>query len=507
MRKYIMLVCLFALGLFASAQSEFDALRYSQSDIIGTARYVSMSGAFGALGGDMSAINVNPAGIGVYRSSEFSLSPGFELDATKTNLDGTKATANKTNLLMNGFGYVGSFRTYDESAISNFNFGISYNRLADFNRNTRVKGTGRTTSLIKETSFMENWLLADGSPNTTSFWDFMNMSNSGIKVLDETNTGYFSKVADNELSNSDMLMEESGGINSWNFTLGANYNHTLYVGLGIGIQSVKYDKYSSYIEDFTADKGIELRNVLTTTGSGYNFSAGVIYRPVPELRVGLSYKSGTYYMLTDVFSASMASWGFTNPITGLPYTSNQTHEGGEHYVDYMLKTPGLWTLSAAYQFGKRGLFSFDMDYKDNSSIVVKDNLGYELDYINVKIKDHFAGSLNFRVGGELRLTDNFSARLGAAYYLTPIASNLGDKYIYTSYTRVDYSIPVSTSFASAGLGYPSGAFFTDIAVQEKWTNEHFFNYYDDISIAASEPTYANLTSNRFNMVLTTGFKF
>ncbi|MCX6308003.1 MAG: hypothetical protein NTY32_03910, partial [Bacteroidia bacterium] len=331
-------------------------------------------------------------------------------------------------------------------------------------------------------------------------------SSGGIKVLDETGTGYVSRVANDELSNSDMQLIESGGIDSWNFTLGANYNHNLYVGFGIGLQSILYEKSSSYIEDFSTTKGIELRNALTTSGSGINFKAGVIYRPVPELRLGFSYNTGTYYMMTDVFSASMASWGFKDPITDLVYSTNQTHIDNEQYVDYMLKAPWQMTLSAAYQFEKRGLFSFDMDYVDNSSMNLKDDNGYEYSDINSRMNTHFSKSLNFRIGGEMRLNDNFSARLGAAYYGSPLVPNLEDKYIDTPNTRPDYSMVKSTMYASMGVGYRSGAFFTDVALQERVSNEHFFNYYDDISLAG-EPKYATLTRNKTSFVVTAGVKF
>ena len=36
----------------------------------GTARFMSMGGAFTALGGDISTLSQNPAGIGVFRTSE-----------------------------------------------------------------------------------------------------------------------------------------------------------------------------------------------------------------------------------------------------------------------------------------------------------------------------------------------------------------------------------------------------------------------------------------------------
>ena len=491
-----------ACGLSAFAQAEFDALRFSQTDIIGTARYVSMSGAFGALGGDMSAISLNPAGIGVYRSSEFSLSPAFQQDITKSNLNGKMADASKVNMLMNGFGYVGSFRTYDESAISNFNFAITYNRVADFNRNTDVVGVDRTTSLLDRICAVENTLSYH-----TNYYDYVD----GVHVIEpyvnsQGKNQYRPRLDNGELvSLSNMKMQESGGINSWNFTLGANYNHTLYVGIGLGIQSLIYDKSTIFSEEYQLGGGTELRNVLSTTGSGIDFKAGVIYKPVPELRLGISYRSGSYYMLTDVYKTSMASWGFRDPISNVPYNPDPTAIGNETAVDYMLKTPWQLTLSAAYQFGSKGLLSVDFDCMDNRSTNLKSGDGFEMEDINYYIENDFKISYNVRVGGEMRLTDNFSARLGAAYYMSPLVSNVETYDIATAYTSPEYSVPKSTVYGSMGVGYHSGAFFTDAALQQRISNEHFYDFCDMSNIAQTK--YAALTRTKMNLVLTAGYKF
>ena len=38
---------------------------------VGSARFQSMGGAFGALGGDLSAININPAGSAVFIDNQY----------------------------------------------------------------------------------------------------------------------------------------------------------------------------------------------------------------------------------------------------------------------------------------------------------------------------------------------------------------------------------------------------------------------------------------------------
>ena len=71
MKKYIphvLIVFLYSLGSYA--QSMDDVLRYTRPELKGSARYVSMGGAFNALGGDFSAINDNPAAAAVFLNSE-----------------------------------------------------------------------------------------------------------------------------------------------------------------------------------------------------------------------------------------------------------------------------------------------------------------------------------------------------------------------------------------------------------------------------------------------------
>lgn len=70
MKKLFLFIGILSMS-FLSAQDITDALRYSQQDILGTARYRAMSGAFGALGGDLSALQINPAGSAVFFKSSW----------------------------------------------------------------------------------------------------------------------------------------------------------------------------------------------------------------------------------------------------------------------------------------------------------------------------------------------------------------------------------------------------------------------------------------------------
>ncbi len=114
--RSIVLVGVLGISLAGMAQGEYDAMKYSQLELNGSARFVGMGGAFGALGGEMSAISVNPAGLAVYRSSELAFTPAMYATTPSSRFNGTPGDGDmKVNAKINRFGYVGSFRINNES--------------------------------------------------------------------------------------------------------------------------------------------------------------------------------------------------------------------------------------------------------------------------------------------------------------------------------------------------------------------------------------------------------
>ncbi|MGC3977376.1 MAG: hypothetical protein QM751_03560 [Paludibacteraceae bacterium] len=145
MKKYFSLGIMFT-ATFISAQTEYDALRLTQTDITGTARYMSMGGAFGALGGDASAIKDNPAGLGVFRSSELAVTLDGSYKTNSTNLLSTKTNKSDLNLKFNHLSYVISVPTYNNSGLLNSNFSFTYNKVKDFNRTLSLNGNSLNKS-------------------------------------------------------------------------------------------------------------------------------------------------------------------------------------------------------------------------------------------------------------------------------------------------------------------------------------------------------------------------
>ena len=77
MRKIFFILSFIVSSTALLAQEPADALRYSWYTSSGTARQQAIGGAMTSLGGDISAVFVNPAGLALYKTGDFVLTPGF----------------------------------------------------------------------------------------------------------------------------------------------------------------------------------------------------------------------------------------------------------------------------------------------------------------------------------------------------------------------------------------------------------------------------------------------
>ncbi len=140
MKALAISIMMISLSFNLFGQDFFDALRFSQTQYGGTARSISMGSAFGALGGDFASASINPAGLGIYRSGEITLSPTLNINNVQSDFLGNKYNDNKYNFNFNNISYVASLPTGVESGIVNVNTGFGYNRLKNFNSNFFMQG-------------------------------------------------------------------------------------------------------------------------------------------------------------------------------------------------------------------------------------------------------------------------------------------------------------------------------------------------------------------------------
>ena len=134
MKKNIMAVCALMFGIAASAQDAYDVSRVLGNNLNGTARFVGMGGAMSALGGDISVMGTNPAGIGIYRRNDFSVSVGFNNTATESNFNGNGMKEDRTKASFDQIGFVYSHKIGNETSLRYVNFGFNYHKSKNFNR-------------------------------------------------------------------------------------------------------------------------------------------------------------------------------------------------------------------------------------------------------------------------------------------------------------------------------------------------------------------------------------
>ena len=377
---------------WAQAQiTEFDAMTAAKTDLNGTARYMGMAGAFGALGGDVSAIKDNPAGLGIYRSSEVTATFGFRTQSTASNWNGSTDSDGRFKFTFDNVAAVTAFPTWagrnGSSGLLQSNWSLSYNRLKNFNRRLRVGADGLANSMTDYLAGFTNGLPSADLILTDNYDPFENahvpwlstmafetfLINNAIdpttqQTIDDQWT---SALFDGETVNSNYYLEESGGINEFAISWGGNISNVVYLGATLNFQSVNYRLWSRYDEDFgmgfDLGESFTLENNLRTSGLGINGNFGVIVRPVDFLRIGLAYKTPMRYNLTTANDGKMYSTMLTDGSVRISEGEGTLRDyysapASENEYDYDIYVPGKLTVSAAWIIGKKAIVSADFGY-------------------------------------------------------------------------------------------------------------------------------------------------
>jgi hypothetical protein len=345
------------------AQNEIDALRYSQILRGGTARFTSMGGAFGALGGDFSVLSTNPAGIGIYRKSEFTFTPSFFNQKTTSDFKGTMLDDYKYNVNFNNAGIVlAYYEPETKNAWKGIAFGFGYNKLNNFNNRISMSGKNTDNSLLD--LYIGD---AQGAGMDTSAMDPFSTQlalYSGAIFMDTSNGIFYHHLQGAYGEEQSKSVTTSGSMGETVFSLGGNYNDKLYMGATFGIPHINYHEESTYME--TADtnalngfQSFELNQDSRTTGVGFNFKFGMIYKPTDWVRIGGALHSPSYFEMHDDWSSDMT----THFAGGQKYTS----ESPTGQYDYTLVTPMRTIASLGFVIKKIGLVGVDYEFVDYPS--------------------------------------------------------------------------------------------------------------------------------------------
>lgn len=449
MKKYLFLSAAIIATLNSNAQeiTSQDALHYATDNITGSARFRAMSGAFGAIGGDISAMNVNPAGSAIFNYNTGTASLTSFNTKNTSNYFGTKSNKNDNSLEINQIGAVFVFTNQNENAkLKKFSFAINYENTANFDDKSITKGINPTNSI--DQYFMQ---YANGIGNQGGiFLDVLkNSSYSQLNFPDQqaylgynafifdpvADTGNNSQYISNVRPGGDYYQENYISSKGYNGKLTANfamqYQNWLYLGANINAHFTDYMKFSSLYEDYydvatgAGLHAVRFDNEIYTYGAGFSFNLGAIAKITEEFRFGLAYESPTWYNLQDELRQSISSYcpqcDANNPRTDT-FVTNPGYVNV--YDDYSLRTPAKYTGSLAYIFGKQGLLSLDYAIKDYST--TKFNTGGYDDLNNI-LSNNLELASEIRIGAEYRIKQ-FSLRGGYRFEQSPYknGNTMGD---------------------------------------------------------------------------------
>lgn len=529
MKKTLAAIGFLVTSLYGYSQIPEDALRHSWATPSGTARNQAIGGANVSLGGDITNLFYNPAGLGLYKTGEITFSPGVSFYGGKSDYRGTDGTKgdNMTRFVIGTSGVVwgmpNNYKKWNNSA-----FSIGVNRTANFNSTIHYKGQNDFSSFTTEPAnefysyYQQNktsgqtidQIIDKGIADPSLSYNTRMSLSTNLVSVDPTNEEIYSRPEDViYLDNNPLFQENSitnkGGVTEIAIGYASTYQDKFSIGGSIGVPIVNFRSHRVYQESNTVGPNDSVFNSMTytedykSTGAGFNFKLGAIYKFSESFRMGLAIHTPSIFGLTDSYHASMTSdigtaySKYTETTDNLNYINNLPNS-----FKYDLQTPTRFMLSGTYMFGggeanvknQKGFITADVEYLNHRwSRFSSANDGYENDDqyfkdVNNSVKGYYRGAFNFKVGGEVKLS-TFMVRAGFAYYSNP--------YKDKSNLKADMMN------ISGGLGYRNKGIFVDLAYVQNLTKDVNFPY----RITSGANTFATVNGSNGNAVLTVGFKF
>ncbi|NWJ53395.1 MAG: hypothetical protein HXX14_21360 [Bacteroidetes bacterium] len=487
MKKLVIsLIALLTASTTLMAQNEVDALRFSRLMYGGSARYMSLGGAYGAVGADFSATSTNPAGMGLYKRSEVSFTPAITTNKASSTFGGYLNEDTKYGVNIGSAGIVMVFGNPNNSTNSewrSFQWGFGYNRLASFNNNYLIKGKNTSSSILQNyIDRAKGTAPADLSPFDTQLAYDVNLiyrddPNQNIYTADFLKVKLFPGVDQTK------SIQTKGGIGETVFAGSANYMDRIYFGASLGILSLRYEEESTFTETPSVSNTIPEFTSLTKydyqliKGTGYNLKVGVIFRATDWLRLGAAVHTPALFTKLNIdYNSSMSSTFKTSSFNATKDSPNGTYT-------FDMTTPMKVIGSAAIVIGKSGLISADYELVDYSASRLRPSSDFTVE--NQRIQDKYTSTSNFRLGGEYRL-GMLSFRGGYGIFGSPYKSNVNDG---------------QGTLYSLGVGYRSADYFVDLGYSSYQMTEDYYLYGGSAQNAASVKT----TNNTF--MVTFGVKF
>ena len=513
----------------ASAQSAIDAYNITPVQLRGTARFVGMGGAFTSLGGDISSMTQNPAGLGIYRSSDlgltFSISPRSY--SSKTNFSDWKDS--ETRAYFDNFGYVGVQNL--SGTLRAIQWGVSYNRVASFDRLASNYNKPTETSLSNYIASYTNGVNSDDLLWDDSYNPYANgadwlsaLAYNSFMISNDGSNDCYAGLYQNG-TNGDALYNarERGYIDEYNIDIAGNVSDVVYWGLGLGIVDMSYSSESNYSESManalvydrdgdiltSGNAGFNLYNNRYISGSGVNLKLGVIVRPEEWLRIGVAFHTPTWLHLNHSGYGEV-SYNYTPDVT------NKTNSDTKYTPDYSyasrLTTPWRIMVGASATIAGQAILSLDYERVGYDNMKMKEQGNFagtfvENTFANTDIKDYYQAANIIRIGAEYRINPSFSIRAGYNWQGTAVrnAAMNSTTEIYTSGTDPSYTFYGNTNNITVGAGYKYKSWYIDLAYQHSHQTGTFRAYTPFENYKNTPSAEVSTTLN--NIVISTGFRF
>lgn len=499
MKKHIFLFIGLISVCVVNAQSITDALQFSEDEIQGSARFRGLSGAFGALGGDMSAVSINPAGSAIFNTTHASLS------LTNNNIKNEVYYFNEKNNTTNSDFDLNQAGTTIVLTSTNPNtdwkkitFGFAYDRTSNYDDNWIAQGVN-TNSIdsyflniannnqipysilqLQNGEYVEDAYANIGYQFGYAYQQaFLGYQAYIIEPSIDDDTVYYSNLGQGTF-NQKYIYSSNGYNGKVSINIATQYKDNIYLGVNFNSHFIDYNRFIGIYEN-NSNPGslvtnIDFENRLKTTGNGFSFQLGAIAKLTPELRIGFAYKTPTWFNLEEETRQYINS-------NEAPFDIGYISDIINVFPSYKLKTPSNITGSIAYVFGKQGLISFDYSLKDYSNIKFKPTSDPDFAYQNNLISNNLKTTSTYKIGSEYRFKD-LSVRAGYRLEESPYKNNstVGD---LTGY--------------SLGLGYNFGRTKLDLTY-DTYKRESNYQLYD---IGLTD--FANINNQNSNITLSLSF--
>ncbi|WP_291932258.1 hemin receptor [Chryseobacterium sp.] len=459
-------------AFFAQAQ-DVSVLRntvdvYSNSPMVGSAKFNGMAGSNGALGGDASSLLTNPAGLGVAISGEASATLSITGNKNSSSMAGATLDYSKTRGDLGNAGGIISFPLMTGTAWKFINIGVNYSNQS-----------------------LDNVIQSPGNSNVIYDMDSKDPS-TGASLAAHAYSRY-------------------GNLSKMSFGVGANYNHSFYIGAGLNFFNATVDQSDRLAYQNLQTQRIEAFDKQDTPyyerSSGFSASLGVIGKLSRNFRVGATLETPTF-------------WSIDRDYT---YYYNQPNPGKDMgYESRKFTSPLKATVSAAFVANKN--FSLNVDYTLGLTKPDYKVYGPAEREINDFFKANYKNLSELRLGAEYRI-QQLRLRGGYSYVSSPFDALTIDRFNSAgtvgeeSYSNL---ILNNRNLVSFGIGYDFKAFYIDASYQNitsKYSNPFMRGiqtsnidtaYYSNSStnvVASDAYAVSDVKNSRNNFFLTFGWKF